>query len=69
VKPAGAVCSFRLLACLPTLLDLRLPGLDGAETLAALRAVDPGVRCCLRGDLVYDAEVARLLALGRQLVG
>jgi DNA-binding response OmpR family regulator len=46
------------------LLDLRLPGLDGAETMAALRAVDPGVRCCLMGGFVEDDESVRLLTLG-----
>jgi DNA-binding response OmpR family regulator len=46
------------------LLDVRLPVLDGAETMAALRAVDPGVRCCLMGGFVEDDEAARLLALG-----
>jgi DNA-binding response OmpR family regulator len=45
------------------LLDVRLPVLDGAETMAALRAVDPGVRCCLMGGFVEDAERERLLAL------
>jgi two-component system response regulator PrrA len=46
------------------LLDVRLPVLDGAETMAALRAVDPGVPCCLLGAFVEDAERERLLALG-----
>jgi CheY-like chemotaxis protein len=38
------------------LLDVRLPGLDGAETMAALRQEDPPVRCCVMGGLVEDAE-------------
>jgi DNA-binding response OmpR family regulator len=46
------------------LLDVRLPGLDGAETMAALRQAEPGVQCCLMGGLVEDAERERLLALG-----
>src|SRR5262249_45350297 len=29
------------------LLDVRMPGLDGPQTLAALRRLDPAVRCCL----------------------
>lgn len=32
-------------------LDVRMPGMDGPQTLAALRLLDPGVRCCfLSGD-------------------
>lgn len=27
-------------------LDVSMPGLDGPQTLAALRGLDPGVRCC-----------------------
>jgi CheY-like chemotaxis protein len=34
------------------LLDVRLPGPDGPQTLAALRELDPRVRCCfMSGDL------------------
>jgi two-component system, cell cycle sensor histidine kinase and response regulator CckA len=29
------------------LLDVRMPGLSGVETLAALQQLDPQVRCCL----------------------
>jgi CheY-like chemotaxis protein len=33
------------------LLDARMPGLDAPGTLAALQALDPGVRCCfMTGD-------------------
>ncbi len=33
------------------LLDVRMPGPDGPQTLAALRAIDPQVRCCfVTGD-------------------
>jgi CheY-like chemotaxis protein len=28
------------------LLDVRMPGMDGPETLAALRALNPEIRCC-----------------------
>jgi anti-anti-sigma factor len=28
------------------LLDVRMPGLDGPQTLAALQTIDPAVRCC-----------------------
>ena len=34
------------------LLDVRMPGRDGPQTLAALREVNPRVRCCfMSGDL------------------
>lgn len=33
------------------LLDVRMPGLDGPQTLAALEKIDPRVRCCfMSGD-------------------
>ena len=46
------------------LLDVQLPGLDGPQTLAALREIDPGVVCCfMSGDTGrYTAE--GLLAMG-----
>ncbi len=45
------------------LLDRKMPGLDGMETLAALREIDPQVRCCLMtGDSAgyTDEELAAL---------
>jgi CheY-like chemotaxis protein len=46
------------------LLDVRMPDWDGPETLAAIRALDPGVPCCfMSGDTgCYTAE--DLLGLG-----
>jgi DNA-binding response OmpR family regulator len=46
------------------LLDVRMPGWDGPATLAALRALDPDVRCCfMSGDMgPYTSE--HLLGLG-----
>jgi len=39
------------------LLDVRMPGLDGPATLAALRRLEPLVRCCfMSGDLGGYAE-------------
>ena len=33
------------------LMDVRMPGLDGPQTLAALREINPQVRCCfMSGD-------------------
>lgn len=46
------------------LLDLRLPDLDGPATLASLREVDPGVRCCFLSEDSGGAPPERLLALG-----
>ena len=37
------------------LLDRRMPGLDGLQTLAAIRRLDPGVRCCLMSG-AHDAH-------------
>jgi CheY-like chemotaxis protein len=46
------------------LLDVKMPGMDGPETLRALRAVNPGLACCfMTGDAGRYAE-ADLLALG-----
>lgn len=46
------------------LLDVRMPGLDGPQTLAALRQFDPGVRCCfMSGDTKCYSE-QELLAQG-----
>lgn len=43
------------------LLDVCMPGLDGPQTLAALRKVTPRVRCCfMSGDLgSYSEEKLR----------
>jgi DNA-binding NarL/FixJ family response regulator len=44
--------------------DVRLPGMDGALALAALRARHPAVRCCFMGGYIDHEEGQRLLALG-----
>ena len=50
------------------LLDVRMPGLDGPQTLAALREVAPRVRCCfMTGDPGGYTEEG-LRALGRAAV-
>src|SRR4051812_24357350 len=39
------------------LLDVRMPGLDGPHTLAALQEINPRIRCCfMSGDLGSYAE-------------
>jgi CheY-like chemotaxis protein len=50
------------------LLDVHMPGLDGPRTLAALRRINPDVRCCfMTGNLgLYTEE--ELLALGAVLL-
>jgi DNA-binding NtrC family response regulator len=46
------------------LMDVRMPGRDGPDTLAALRKQDPQVRCCfMSGDLGEHTE-AELRKLG-----
>jgi two-component system, OmpR family, response regulator len=45
------------------LLDVRMPGLDGPQTLALLREVDPAVRCCFLTGGSGDYSAADLLAL------
>src|SRR5207248_1562218 len=50
------------------LLDVRMPDWDGPQTLAALRRLDPDVRCCfLTGDAGTYTE-GELLALGAIMV-
>jgi two-component system OmpR family response regulator len=46
------------------LLDVWMPGLDGPGTLAALRGLDPDVRCCFMTGHADPWSAARLLALG-----
>ena len=39
------------------LMDVRMPGMDGPQTLAALRGMNPRVRCCfMSGDLGGHTE-------------
>ena len=46
------------------LLDVQMPGMDGPWTLAALRQVDPGVRCCFKSGYTGDYTAEQLLELG-----
>ena len=46
------------------LLDVQLPGLDGPQTLAALRGLDPGLVCCFMSGDTGRYSAAGLLAMG-----
>jgi CheY-like chemotaxis protein len=46
------------------LLDVRLPGMDGPQTLRQLQQIDPAVKCCFLTGGTGDYEVGELLALG-----
>lgn len=46
------------------LLDVVMPGMDGPETLAALRAVEPALPCCFMTGNPGRYTTADFLALG-----
>jgi len=46
------------------LLDVRMPGMDGPQTLAALQQINPQVRCCFVSGESGDYTQEALLALG-----
>jgi DNA-binding NtrC family response regulator len=46
------------------LLDVRMPGLDGPQTLALLRQADPEVTCCFMSGHSGPYTAQDLLALG-----
>jgi len=50
------------------LLDAKMPDLDGRQALAALREIDPGVRCVFMTGYAADSFVEELLALGAEQV-
>jgi CheY-like chemotaxis protein len=50
------------------LLDVHMPGLDGPQTLAALRALDPEVACCFITGSAGAGEDEQFLALGATAV-
>jgi CheY-like chemotaxis protein len=46
------------------LLDVRMPGLNGPQTLALLRELDADVRCCFMSGDIGDYTEDDLFALG-----
>jgi DNA-binding NtrC family response regulator len=46
------------------LLNVVMPGMDGPATWAALKAVDPGARCCYMTGGSSPYTLAELLATG-----
>jgi CheY-like chemotaxis protein len=46
------------------LLDVRMPGLDGPHTLAALQRLNPNVRCCFLSGETAGYTADELLARG-----
>lgn len=50
------------------LLDVRMPGWDGPETLAAIRATAPQVTCCFMSGDLGDYTERELLDLGAAVV-
>ncbi len=46
------------------LLDVRMPGLDGPQTLHGLRKINPGVRCCFLSGHTGAYSEQTLLQLG-----
>lgn len=46
------------------LLDVQMPGMDGAQTLAAIREIDPDVRCVFMSGNTGRYSAADLLGLG-----
>jgi CheY-like chemotaxis protein len=46
------------------LMDVRMPDLDGPATLAALRSIDPEVRCCFMSGGIGRYTQEDLLACG-----
>ncbi len=46
------------------LLDVRMPGMDGPQTLASLQRIDPAVVCCFMTGHAGGCTADGLLALG-----
>ncbi|HMC65028.1 MAG TPA: response regulator [Gemmataceae bacterium] len=48
------------------LIDVRMPGLDGPQTLKALREIDGQVRCCFVSGDTGEYEQRELLTMGAE---
>jgi DNA-binding response OmpR family regulator len=48
------------------LLDIRMPGLDGPQTLRALRKQHPAIRCCFISGHSGDYSQEELLGMGAE---
>ena len=46
------------------LLDVRMPGMDGPQTLVALRRFDPELRCCFMTGNAGTYSIEDLMAMG-----
>lgn len=60
----AAIAAYRGLRPDVVILDLRLPGVSGAEAMAAIRALDPGARFVALTSFGGDAEIKRALDAG-----
>jgi DNA-binding NarL/FixJ family response regulator len=49
-------------------MDVRMPGLDGPKTLAALQELNPQIRCCFMSDDIGSYTAERLQNLGAAAV-
>jgi len=50
------------------LLDVRMPGLDGPQTLARLQRIKPAIRCCFMSGYTGKYAPEELLALGAERI-
>jgi DNA-binding NarL/FixJ family response regulator len=62
----GKECLERFKECLPdvTLLDLRMPNMNGLDALKAIRVVKPDARVIILTTLIGDVQVYRALQAG-----
>lgn len=61
---AVAVAAARTAAFDVAITDLRMPGMGGMETLAALRQIDPSLPVIIASGFLAEGVVAECLSLG-----
>ncbi len=61
---AAAVAAARTEAFDVAITDLRMPGMSGMETLAALRHIDPSLPVIIASGFLAEGVVAECLSLG-----